>query len=118
MLGVIEGLRRGWAHGRAAPDASAPAAGSADYAPEQQTLAEVVALAEALQARVDELEAEREASPAALFAEALRLPGVKTWLLSRFHPDKHPDANEAERGVLTASLQKINAAYETLERGS
>jgi hypothetical protein len=53
-------------------------------------LAGVVALAEALKARVDELEADR--ANAGMVADVLRLPGVKTWLVSGFHPGKRPDA--------------------------
>jgi hypothetical protein len=79
-----------------------------------RVVAEVVALAEALQARVDELEAER--GDAGVIADVLRLPGVKIWLLARFHPDKHPHANEAERELHAQNFQKIKAVYEIVER--
>jgi hypothetical protein len=116
MLRIFEDWRQGWAQGRSSQADPAPRGAGGDE-DQDNALAELTDLAEQLQARVDELEAERDASPAELFASVLRLPGVKTWLLSRFHPDKHPDANETERRVLTDTLQKINAAYEILERG-
>jgi hypothetical protein len=57
------------------------------------------------------------AAPEAVLRELLRLPGLKLWLLSRFHPDMHPDANEADRQVLAGTVHMINAAYEFIERG-
>jgi hypothetical protein len=71
-------------------------------------------LAEALQARVDELEFGLSAET--VFADVLRLPGVRSWLLSRFHPDQHRNANEAQRRVLIKILGKVSAAYELIER--
>jgi hypothetical protein len=116
MTGIFEGLRQGWVQGRTAPDRRTPANGAAGNSKhEEQSLAEVTVLAEQLQARVRELEAELADSPASIFAEVLRLPGVKKQLVSRFHPDK-PDVNEAERQWLTEAMQKINAAYEALEK--
>jgi hypothetical protein len=81
---------------------------------EVTALMEVTILAEQLQARVDELEAERAAITD--LTGVLRLPGVKTWLQKRFHPDKNPDANETERKALTEAAQMINAAYKCVER--
>ena len=49
------------------------------------------------------------------YAVVLLLPGVKLWLINRFHPDKHPNANEAEKAALNETLQTINAAYDALE---
>lgn len=56
--------------------------------------------------RVIELIAEAEP-----MAKALRLPGVKTFLLQRFHPDKYPGADEKQRALLTEALKTINTAY-------
>jgi len=117
MPGFFEDLLQGWGDGRigkAHPARMPPGAAGNDN--EKHSLAEVTALAEQLQARVDELESELAASSGAVFAQVLRLSGVKTYLLARFHPDKHPEANETERRALTEDLQKINAAYEALER--
>jgi hypothetical protein len=117
MLAMFEGFRAGRAHAREeyrdAPLGSNEAPGDAA---ETKILAKVTAMAEALQARVDELEAERDASPLKQLIAVLALPGVKTWLLAKFHPDKHPNANDAERELHTQNVQKINAAYEFVER--
>jgi hypothetical protein len=115
-LAFMEDFRRGWARGRAveAP-ARVPAAGNDAETENISSLAEVTALAEQLQTRIEELEAEIASSPAAIYAEVLRLPGVKVWLTKRFHPDK-PDVKDDEREWLTARMQKVNAAYEALEK--
>lgn len=95
-----------------------------------QSSAEVAALQAALQERDAELAANkdlvRELKEYAVqlqdrmaeliagvepMAKTLLLPGVKTFLLNRFHPDKHPDANEEQRALLTEALQTISAAY-------
>ena len=47
-------------------------------------------------------------------ARVLLLPGVKTFLLHRFHPDKHPDANEEQKQKLTEAMQMITAVYAEL----
>jgi len=44
-------------------------------------------------------------------AKALRLPGVKEFLVKKFHPDKYPDADERQRALLTEAIKIINAAY-------
>lgn len=44
-------------------------------------------------------------------AKVLRLPGVKTFLLQRFHPDTHPNASAAESEVFTEAMKAINVAY-------
>jgi hypothetical protein len=49
-------------------------------------------------------------------ANVLRLPGVKTFLLQRFHPDAHPNASAAEREALTEAMKAINAAYAVLSK--
>jgi hypothetical protein len=118
MSVVFEDFRRGWARGRAMqPGADElPQSSVGNSNKEIKSLAEVTALADQLEARNRELEAELAASPAALFAEVLRLSGVRQWLASRFHPDKHRDANETEREWLTAATQKVNAAYAALEK--
>jgi hypothetical protein len=117
MLAFMEDFRRGWAAGRAveAPARVPAALGNAETV-KTSSLAEVSALAEQQEARIEELEAELASSPAAVFADVLRLPGVKTMLVSKFAPDKHPDANEAERQQLTENMQKVNAAYEALKK--
>lgn len=116
MAKLFDSFQRGFAQARAdtarpaAPDQSrlrgeaTQANGAAAAAAEQKAVADVTALAEQLTAEV------------ALLAEVLRLSGVKTYLVGRFHPDKHPSANEAERETLTARLQQVNAAYEIAER--
>jgi hypothetical protein len=113
MLAIFEGFRAGRAHAgeeyRDAPRGSNEAPG--DAAETKIMLAKVTAMAEAL------LEAERDASPLKQLIAVLALPGVKTWLLAKFHPDKHADANDAERELHTQNVQKINAAYEIVERG-
>ena len=37
------------------------------------------------------------------------LPGLKTFLLQRFHPDKHPEADEQQRRAFTEAMQAIFA---------
>jgi hypothetical protein len=112
MLRFVEELRRGWTDGRAGQADTARLPDDADSDSDQQnTVAEVSALAEQLNARVIELEAE-----VAALTGVLRLPGVKTWLLSRFHPDKHPNANAEERRAFEECAQMINVAYEVVER--
>jgi hypothetical protein len=119
MLRMIEEFRRGWAEGRAAPgdtgQAQRDGPNTHTVVEERKTFAEVSALADQLDARVVELEAELAASPAALFADVLRLPGVKLWLRNRYHPDK-ADVNGGERQWLTEAMQKVNAAYDALEK--
>jgi hypothetical protein len=120
MLNIVESFRQGRARARAElgdPEfrgqtrQNGPANSGADD--EQEMLAKLSALADQLDARVKELE------PAfAVCAAVLRLRNVRKWLVTQFHPDnpKHCDANESERQSLTESMQKINAAYEAIER--
>jgi hypothetical protein len=130
MRAFIEGFRHGrdrvyagdvpppffaWP-GRPQPDAAEPKESAQPVEPSAGDTAELADYAEQLQARVDELEAEREAGHAALFADVLRLDGVKIALLNGFHPDKHPRATEAQRKAFGDAMAKINAAYEILER--
>jgi hypothetical protein len=61
-------------------------------------------------ARVNEVGADL-----ALLGEVLRLPGIKSFLTRRFHPEK-ADLTDAERQWLTTMMQKVNAAYEALEK--
>jgi hypothetical protein len=49
-------------------------------------------------------------------ARVLLLPGVKSFLLHRFHPDKHPDANEQQKQMLTEAMQMITAIYADLAK--
>jgi hypothetical protein len=125
MTGFFDDFKRGFAQARA--DTARPAlrrkpavaddpGGEAtpENGADKESLAEVTALGEQYELRVKELEAELAASPAAIYAEVLRLPGVKAWLANRFHPDK-PDVKDGEREWLTARMQKVNAAYAALE---
>jgi hypothetical protein len=72
----------------------------------KRRLAEMTDYAEQMQSRVVELIAGAEP-----MAKTLRLPGVKTFLLNRFHPDKHPTADDAQRELLTEAFKTITAAY-------
>jgi hypothetical protein len=78
----------------------------AELAEALRLVAELKDYAEQLQSRVVELIAGAEP-----MAKALRLPGVKTFLLNKFHPDKYPDADERQRALLTEAIKTINAAY-------
>jgi len=119
MLRFVEEFRRGWTDGRTGqvdPERLSDGAGS----DQGKTLAEVSALADQLNARVIELEAEvaqidELRGQITVLTAVLRLPGVKIWLLSRFHPDKHPDLNGEARKAYEESTQTINAAYEVVE---
>jgi hypothetical protein len=72
----------------------------------KRLLAEMTDYAEKMEARVIELIAGAEP-----MAKTLRLPGVKTFLMNKFHPDKYPDADARQRELLTEALKTINAAY-------
>ena len=77
-------------------------------------LAELANYAEQMQARIAELESAPQGGET--FAAVLRLPGVEKWLRDKFHPDKHPKADDAERRALNEATQKVNAAYSELKR--
>jgi hypothetical protein len=77
-----------------------------EIAETKRLLAEVTEFAEQMQSRVVELIAGAEP-----MAKVLLLPGVKTFLLQRFHPDKHPTADNEQHELLTAALQTITTAY-------
>lgn len=79
-----------------------------------QELAELAEFAEQMRDRIAELESLPPESE--IFAAVLRLRGVEKWLRARFHPDKHPDANEEELEAYTQATQQINAAYSALRR--
>jgi hypothetical protein len=99
-----------------APEAGSPAAVAelqaallerdGELTENRRLLAEVKDYAEQLQSRVVELIAGAEP-----MAKALRLPGVKTFLLQRFHPDKYPAADDRQRELLTEAMKTITAAY-------
>ena len=72
----------------------------------KRLLGEMKDYAEQLQNRVVELIAGAEP-----MAKALQLPGVKTFLLQRFHPDKYPAADDRQRELLTEAMKTITAAY-------
>jgi hypothetical protein len=77
-----------------------------DLAEAKQLLTEMTDYAEKMEGRVIELIAASEP-----MARVLLLPGVKVYLLQRFHPDKYPDADDKQRELLTNALKTINAAY-------
>jgi hypothetical protein len=77
-----------------------------ELADTKRLLVELKDYAEQLQNRVVELIAGAEP-----MAKALRLPGVKTYLLQRFHPDKYPDADDRQRELFTEAFKTITAAY-------
>jgi hypothetical protein len=77
-----------------------------ELAETKRLLAEMADYVEQMESRVVELIAGAEP-----MARALRLPGVKPYLLGKFHPDKYPDADERQRELLTDALKTINAAY-------
>jgi hypothetical protein len=68
--------------------------------------------AEQMQAQLEELAAGIEP-----MGKVLMLPGVKTFLLQRFHPDKHPEADEQQRRAFTEAMQAISAAYAIIAKG-
>jgi hypothetical protein len=78
-----------------------------DLAEAKRLLGEVTDYAEMIEARLIKVIGKAE-----VMAKALRLPGVKIFLLQRFHPDKYPDADEKQHALLTDALKTINAAYE------
>lgn len=47
--------------------------------------------------------------------EVLKLPGVRKWLLEKFHPDRYPDANPVQRDALERAAGVINAAYDIVK---
>jgi hypothetical protein len=74
-----------------------------------------------LQARVNMLAAENAQAKAAAamlppVIAVLMLPGVKSLLLARFDPEKHPTATEIERQLLAEAFAKISAAYQIADR--
>lgn len=79
-----------------------------------QELAELAEYAEQMRDRIAELESLPPESET--FAAVLRLRGVEKWLRAKFHPDKHPDADEEARQAYTEATQHINAAYSALKR--
>jgi uncharacterized coiled-coil protein SlyX len=48
--------------------------------------------------------------------EVLKLPGVRKWLLEKFHPDKYSGANPAQREALENAAALINAAYDVVKQ--
>jgi hypothetical protein len=129
-MGWLERFGEGWVEAREAIDKLPPsparrrrtdrdadraAAGPPDVASEASASL-LDELDEARRVIADLTDAvERQKARADAYAVVLLLPGVKLWLINRFHPDKHPNANEAERAALNETLQTINAAYDALE---
>lgn len=131
--GFMDGLRRGRdeaiaARGRrrpageAEPDSDTSQAGDASWEDTyraleaqheetRQLVGELAETVELLQARVVELIGGAEP-----MAKVLRLPGVKTWLLQRFHPDKYPEADERQSELLDDAIKAINAAYAVIAK--
>jgi hypothetical protein len=83
----------------------------AEHEETKQLVGELAETVELLQARVVELIGAAEP-----MAKVLRLPGVKTWLLQRFHPDKYPEADERQSELLNDAIKAINAAYAVIEK--
>jgi hypothetical protein len=116
MLRIVEEFRRGWADGRTGQVDPGRLSDGA-RGDQEKTFAELSALADQLNARVEAQDAEIEELRAQITACAgvLKLPGVKTWLLNRFHPDRHPGATDEERKAFDECTQMMNAAYEVVE---
>jgi hypothetical protein len=77
----------------------------------KKLLAELAEFTEQQKARIAELEA-----MIAPLVAVLLIPGVKTGLINRFHPDKHPEADEATRTAYNEALRVINEAYAVVNR--
>jgi len=143
-MGFMDGYRRGRAQARAAR--GAPPLGQSDAGPAgtgderiedaepypDDAADQRVEDAEPLQARVAELEAAlRELT---LYAEQLQasvtgletvaaplvavllMPGVKTMLTNRFHPEKHSDANAEQRAAYEEAMSVVNQAYDVIKK--
>jgi hypothetical protein len=67
-------------------------------------------------ARIAELEMALAATEP--FASVLQLPGVETWLRTRFHPDKYPDADPEQQRLLNEATKTINAAYTLIRQAN
>lgn len=78
---------------------------------QRQILDELADRLENQHAQIGELEA-----TLALLAGALRLPDVETWLRTRFHPDKYPNASTDQAQRLLEATQTINAAYAAIKQ--
>ena len=72
----------------------------------KKLIAELAEFTKQQKARIAELE-----GVSAPLVAVLLMPGVKTGLLNRFHPDKHPDADDAKRAAYNEALRVINEAY-------
>ncbi len=83
----------------------------AELADRTQVIGELKGCIDQLESRVVELIAASDA-----MARALLLPKVKTGLVNAFHPDKHPNADEQERGQLTEATAVITTAYAAAEK--
>jgi hypothetical protein len=77
-----------------------------ELAEAKRLIGELKDYAEQLESRVGELVA-----GAAPLVATLLLPGVKTFLLTKFHPDKYPEASDEQRAKLTEATKTITAAY-------
>ena len=112
---LVENVVEDWTH---APAPAVPVDDAGEDWPAraaelQAALDERGSVMAAMMAHINEL----ESAPASEVLEAvLRLPGVEKWLRDRFHPDKHPKADDAERRLLNEATQKVNAAYAELKR--
>ena len=78
-----------------------------ELADTKRVLAELKDYAEQLQNRVVELIAGGRTDGEG----AAYRPGVKTYLLQRFHPDKYPDPVDRQRELFTEAFKTITAAY-------
>jgi hypothetical protein len=84
----------------------------------RRLLADVTALAEGQKGEIEQ-QAIRVAELGAMIAPlvaVLLMPGVKTGLVNRFHPDKHPDADDTKRAAYNEALRVINEAYAIVDQ--
>jgi hypothetical protein len=101
------------------------AALQAECTEKKEALDGLVPFVEQLQARIAELEA-TPPDDAEVFTDVLRLPAISTksvkvpavrnLLADRFHPAKHPKAEDDALLALNEATLKINAAYDAIKR--
>jgi hypothetical protein len=122
-VGILESFARGWVEARAmrtsTPTVSAHAPVERKPADDNDDGNEAALVAELEEKNLlianltDALESSK--TRAELFAAVLRLPGIKQSLLKAFHPDRHPNAPDADKREIVEAMAKINAAYDILE---
>ena len=122
-MGILESFGRGWVEARAmrtpTPTVSAHApiehgpAGDDDECNEAALVAELEEKNLLIANLTDALESCK--ARAELFAAVLRLPGARIFLVKLTHPDRHPNAPEADRREFADAAAKVNAAYDMLD---